>query len=475
MWTALPGIVDELTRDITVRAIVFRGAGEEAFASGADISEFKEQRKDRATAEAYNARTSAAYMAMEHCPKPTIAMIHGYCMGGAVAIALACDLRFSADTGKFAIPAARLGIVYGLHSVKRLVSLVGPAMAKDILFSARRWTPPRPCASASSTGGAGRRAGGPHVRVPGPGRRQRADLRPGGEAHRRGHRRRRRRRPAGRDRPAPDAPPSRARTTGRARPPSWRSGGPSSSAGSPARARGAPAPRRALPRSRDVAPLARRDGSPRPRAPAARKRDIPVGATRSGDRARPGPERGARGRRLRGVAGGPDLPRSRDRRRRRRVQRPDAGDPGGARPARAPDPSSSRRRARAGVDRQGIRARLRRGRGARPVAVLHRCRHRARSRVDRARGGLRRGARGGAPVAHEPAADRLAVGAGDPAGGLRPARPVVPAGEGERSGPRRSRPPTGSSSWSRGTSTKRWAVTGRWPARSWKMSRSPAT
>ena len=137
MWTALPGIVDELTRDTTVRGIVFRGAGEEAFASGADISEFKEQRKDRATAEAYNARTSAAYMAMERCPKPTIAMIHGFCMGGAVALALACDLRFSADTGKFAIPAARLGIVYGLHSVKRLVSLVGPAAAKDILFSAR--------------------------------------------------------------------------------------------------------------------------------------------------------------------------------------------------------------------------------------------------------------------------------------------------------------------------------------------------
>jgi enoyl-CoA hydratase/carnithine racemase len=137
MWTALPGIVDELTRDAAVRGIVFRGAGEEAFASGADISEFKEQRKDRATAEAYNARTSAAYLAMERCPKPTIAMIHGFCMGGAVAIALACDLRFSADTGKFAIPSARLGIVYGLHSVKRLVSLVGPAAAKDILFSAR--------------------------------------------------------------------------------------------------------------------------------------------------------------------------------------------------------------------------------------------------------------------------------------------------------------------------------------------------
>ncbi|MGH7319001.1 MAG: enoyl-CoA hydratase [Candidatus Rokuibacteriota bacterium] len=137
MWTALPEIIGELARDPAVRALVFRGAGEEAFASGADISEFKQVRKDRSSAEAYGARTEAAYHAMETCPKPTVAMIHGFCMGGAMAVAMACDLRFTADTGRFAIPAARLGIVYGLHSVKRLVSLVGPAAAKDILFSAR--------------------------------------------------------------------------------------------------------------------------------------------------------------------------------------------------------------------------------------------------------------------------------------------------------------------------------------------------
>jgi enoyl-CoA hydratase/carnithine racemase len=137
MWTAMPEIVDRLSRDPAVRGIVFRGAGEAAFASGADISEFGEVRKDRASSEAYNARYEAAYRAMEACPKPTVAMIHGYCMGGAMAVAMACDLRFAADTGRFGIPAARLGIVYGLHSVKRLVSLVGPAAAKDILFSAR--------------------------------------------------------------------------------------------------------------------------------------------------------------------------------------------------------------------------------------------------------------------------------------------------------------------------------------------------
>jgi len=137
MWSAIPGIFHALGEDPTVRAIVLRGAGEEAFASGADISEFEAVRRDRATAEAYNLRNEAAYHAIERCAKPTVAMIHGYCMGGAVALAMACDLRFAATSSRFGIPAARLGIVYGLHSVKRLVSLVGPAAAKDILFSAR--------------------------------------------------------------------------------------------------------------------------------------------------------------------------------------------------------------------------------------------------------------------------------------------------------------------------------------------------
>ena len=145
MWSALPGVMEDLNRDPGVRAIVLRGAGEEAFASGADISEFKEHRKDRATAEAYNARTEAAYHALEASPKPTVAMIYGFCMGGGIAIALGCDLRFAAETGKFAIPAARLGIIYGLHSVKRLVALVGPAAAKDILFSARTFDATEAC------------------------------------------------------------------------------------------------------------------------------------------------------------------------------------------------------------------------------------------------------------------------------------------------------------------------------------------
>jgi len=137
MWEEIATVTTALSQDDGVRAMVFRGAGAEAFASGADISEFQENRKDIDSALRYNVQTDAAYGAIRDCPKPTVAMIHGFCMGGAVALALACDLRFAAEGARFGIPAARLGIVYGVEAVGRLVDLVGPAYAKDILYSAR--------------------------------------------------------------------------------------------------------------------------------------------------------------------------------------------------------------------------------------------------------------------------------------------------------------------------------------------------
>ena len=137
MWTAIGEETQALAKDDSVRAVVFRGAGTDAFASGADISEFKENRKDTETALHYNQQTEAAYRAIRNCPKPTVAMIFGYCMGGAMALAMACDLRFAAEGSKFGIPAARLSIIYGLDPVHQLVDLVGPAYAKDILYSAR--------------------------------------------------------------------------------------------------------------------------------------------------------------------------------------------------------------------------------------------------------------------------------------------------------------------------------------------------
>src|SRR5437762_11183099 len=137
MWTELARVTEELGKTDSVRAIVYRGAGTVAFASGADISEFKEQRKDAASAARYNEQTGAAYSTIRECPKPTVAMIFGYCMGGAMAVAMACDMRFAAEGSKFGIPAARLSIIYGLDPVHQLVDLVGPAYAKDILYSAR--------------------------------------------------------------------------------------------------------------------------------------------------------------------------------------------------------------------------------------------------------------------------------------------------------------------------------------------------
>ena len=137
MWGEIARVTYDLDREPSVRAVVYRGSGMEAFASGADISEFKEVRKDLETALRYNAQAFAACEAIRGCAKPTVAMIFGYCMGGGMAISMACDLRFAAEGAKFGIPAARLGIIYGADGVSQLVDLVGPAYAKDILFSAR--------------------------------------------------------------------------------------------------------------------------------------------------------------------------------------------------------------------------------------------------------------------------------------------------------------------------------------------------
>ena len=137
MWAEIARLTEGFVRNDSVRAVVYRGAGTEAFASGADITEFPESRKDVETSQHYNATTAAAYAAVRECAKPTVALIHGFCMGGAMGLAMACDLRFAAEGSKFGIPAARLSIVYPPEAIGQLVDLVGPAYAKDILFSAR--------------------------------------------------------------------------------------------------------------------------------------------------------------------------------------------------------------------------------------------------------------------------------------------------------------------------------------------------
>lgn len=137
MWAGLARAAEAFGRDDAVRAVVLRGAGEQAFVSGADISEFEQHRADAAQQQAYDAVAARGLAALGHLHKPLVAMIHGYCVGGGVAIALMADVRFAAQGAQFAIPAARLGLGYAYRGVAALARLVGPSAAKDILFSAR--------------------------------------------------------------------------------------------------------------------------------------------------------------------------------------------------------------------------------------------------------------------------------------------------------------------------------------------------
>jgi enoyl-CoA hydratase/carnithine racemase len=139
MWSAIPGAVGALDEDPAVRVVVMRGAGEVAFVSGADVSEFESARTGAAAALDYDRTTARAFEALSGAGKPILAMIHGFCIGGGMATALAADLRYAADDAVFAIPAARLGLGYHVAGIDALARLVGPACAKEILFSARRY------------------------------------------------------------------------------------------------------------------------------------------------------------------------------------------------------------------------------------------------------------------------------------------------------------------------------------------------
>jgi enoyl-CoA hydratase/carnithine racemase len=138
MWHQLATIVLGLGRDPKVRCLVLTGTAD-TFCAGADISEFAAVRSGTDLGGTYDAAVDAAAHAIAHCPKPTIAAISGACVGGGVAIAVACDFRCANVTAYFAVPAARLGVVYGVLETQLLVQAVGPAKAKEILFSGRKF------------------------------------------------------------------------------------------------------------------------------------------------------------------------------------------------------------------------------------------------------------------------------------------------------------------------------------------------
>ncbi len=140
MWQALPDLLRALDADPSVRVLALRGAGDDAFASGADISEFDTHRRDAASAASYEDMTAAAFAALLAVEKPLIAMIQGVCIGGGLAIAACADLRVASDDARLALPAARLGLGYHLSGVERLVALLGPSAAAELFFTARQYT-----------------------------------------------------------------------------------------------------------------------------------------------------------------------------------------------------------------------------------------------------------------------------------------------------------------------------------------------
>jgi enoyl-CoA hydratase len=139
MWEATTGALAKFALDDEVRVVVLTGAGGKAFVSGADISKFASERASLEATRAYDVKTAAAFNSIYEFPKPTIAMIRGYCIGGGVGLASCCDLRICSDNSKFAVPAAKLGLGYAYAGLKRLVDIVGQSFAKEIFYTARQF------------------------------------------------------------------------------------------------------------------------------------------------------------------------------------------------------------------------------------------------------------------------------------------------------------------------------------------------
>jgi enoyl-CoA hydratase len=140
MWEAIPVILDRFEQDPAVRVIVLKGAGDQAFVSGADISQFEQARSFEESNAHYEEVIGEASRRLIACSKPTVAMIRGFCIGGGVAIAIGCDIRIANEGARFGIPAARLGLGYGASGVKTLMELVGPSFTKEIFFTARHFS-----------------------------------------------------------------------------------------------------------------------------------------------------------------------------------------------------------------------------------------------------------------------------------------------------------------------------------------------
>ncbi len=138
MWEGLGHALIELRDDAEVRVVILTGAGGKAFMSGADISQFEKTRHNAQASEEYSKRSAAQRALRADYPKPTIACIRGFCLGGGMQVAMMSDIRFASEHSQFGIPAAKLGIAYGYDGLKHLVSLVGPSWARLLMYTGMR-------------------------------------------------------------------------------------------------------------------------------------------------------------------------------------------------------------------------------------------------------------------------------------------------------------------------------------------------
>jgi enoyl-CoA hydratase/carnithine racemase len=140
MWRGIPAAMKRFDADPDVRCVAFRGAGTAAFSAGADISEFDRIRAQKAAVAEYDGLLDQVLHAIQDSRKPSVAMIYGFCMGGGLEVALACDLRYCGRSAQFGIPAAKLGLAYNVEGHKRLLETVGHARTREIMFLGRRYS-----------------------------------------------------------------------------------------------------------------------------------------------------------------------------------------------------------------------------------------------------------------------------------------------------------------------------------------------
>jgi enoyl-CoA hydratase len=138
MWEGFGSALIELRDNADVRVVILVGAGDKAFVSGADISQFEKTRHNAEASEEYSQRSAAQRALLADYPKPTIACIRGFCLGGGMQVAMLADIRIASDNSQFGIPAAKLGIAYGYDGLRNLVSLVGPSWARLIMYTGMR-------------------------------------------------------------------------------------------------------------------------------------------------------------------------------------------------------------------------------------------------------------------------------------------------------------------------------------------------